>query len=358
MLGSRYAFAYAESPLVHEGAVRLFENREGVSVTGRERVACVIRREPFDRIPVYGWVRANLEEPITEAFGSVEAFEDQYEFDFAHLFGGPGTYPGEAVEALRAQLGRPIEPPDALDLPLSDPNVLDAYVDIVAGIRHHKTERNRFVYVQTPGIFEALNGLFGIENHLAHVLMYPDALLEVYRRQANWNRAFANNCLDLGVDMVHVSDDWGAQTGLLFSTDFWWSRIFPCHKVTADAVKARGAFLSLHSDGNVNAVVDGIDELGYDVVHPWQESAGMSLAEQKTRYGDRFVVMGGLDVQTTIGFGDHARLEAEIDRVLRLFADGGLLFCTTHFVQAHCSIEELTFAFDTVYRIVRELGAA
>ena len=41
---------------------------------------------------------------------------------------------------------------------------------------------------------------------------------------------------------------------------------------------------------------------------------------------------------------------------LELFADGGLLFCTTHFVQDHCSMDELRFAFDLVYRLVREEG--
>ena len=338
-------------------ATRLLTRKgERPNVLPRERVIQVIRRERPDRIPIYGWVAANLTDEIAEAFGSVEAFEDKYEFDFAHIFGGPATFPGEPVERLRAELGGQIDPPAALDLPLSDPNDTEAYGEIVDRVRHHKEERGRFVYVQTPGIFEALNGLFGIENHLCCLLMYPDELNAIYRRQAEWNRAFANNCLDLGVDMIHVSDDWGAQTGLLFSTDIWWSLIFPHHKTTADAVKKRGAFLSLHSDGNVNAVVDGIIKLGYDVVHPWQESAGMDLEEQKAKWRHRFVVMGGLDVQTTIGFGRLDFLRNEIERVLRLFADGGLLFCTSHFVQNHCTIEELTFAYDTVYRLVRELS--
>jgi uroporphyrinogen decarboxylase len=319
----------------------------------RERVIKTIRHEKADRMPIYGWVSANLSNEITAAFGSVAAFEDKYEFDFAHLFGGPGTFDGAALDTLRAGNGGQIDPPAALDLPLTDPNVSDAYADVREGIRHHKTERDRFVYMQTPGIFEALNGVFGIENHLMYLLMYPDELREIYRRQSEWNRAFAHNCLDAGIDMVHVSDDWGAQNGLLFSADIWWSMIYPFHKPTVDAVKARGAFVSLHSDGNVTSVIDGIIELGYDVVHPWQESAGMSLEQQKTKYGDKFVVMGGLDIQTTLGFGKYDALQMEIERVLRLFADGGLLFCTTHFVQDHCTIDELTFAYDLVYRKVR-----
>lgn len=326
------------------------------AMSPRERVTRVIRHEPADRIPIYGWVSANLTPQLTEAFGSVEAFEDHYEFDYAHIFGGPPTFPQEAVEQLRTASGGTIDPPAALDLPMSDPNDTQAYADVRNAIRRHKEERERFVYVQTPGIFEALNGIFGIENHLMFLLAYPEELKEIYRRQAEWNRAFAENCLDLGVDMIHVSDDWGAQTGLMFSRETWKSLIYPNHKITADAVRRRGAFLSLHSDGNVNAVIDGVIDLGYQVFHPWQESAGMSLQHFKDVYSARLVVMGGLDVQTTIGFGKPDRLTAEIERVLRMFAAGGLLFCTTHFVQDHCTIDELVLAYDTVYRLVRELG--
>jgi len=317
----------------------------------RERVIAIIRHEPADRIPVYAWVRSNLEKEITAACGSVEAFEDHYGFDYAHIFGGPRTYNPDDLTALRAGLKRPIEPHDLLALPLTDPDDMAAYAPVIRQVAHHKEQRARFVYVQTPGIFEALNGIFGIENHLAYLLLYQDDLQKVYQRQAEWNRAFAMHCLDLGVDMIHVSDDWGGQTGLLFSPGLWWQMIEPFHRVTAEAVRRRGGFLSLHSDGNISQVIDGVIKLGYQVVHPWQESAGMDLLDFKRRYRDVFTVMGGLDVQTTLGFGKLKFLADEIKRVLTMFADGGLLYCTSHFVQAHCSMDELKFAMDTVREI-------
>jgi len=319
----------------------------------RERVIQVIRHGRPDRVPVYAWVRANLENPITEAFGSVEAFEDHYEFDFAHLFGGPPTYASAQIAELRKRLGRTIEPRDLLDIPTTDPNRTEDYREITAQIQHHKERRGRFVYVQTPGIFEALNGVFGIENHLMYLALYEDDLRKVYQRQAEWNRAFANNCIDLGVDMIHVSDDWGAQEALMFSPRTWWEMIMPFHRITCEAVKRRGAFLSLHSDGNISQVLDGVIQLGFDVVHPYQESAGMDLYEFRERYRATFSVMGGLDVQTTIGFGKLDFLAAEIDRILDMFADGGLLYCTSHFIQDHCTIEEIRFAFDRIHERVR-----
>ncbi|NUQ01913.1 MAG: hypothetical protein HUU35_18870 [Armatimonadetes bacterium] len=316
----------------------------------RERVRRTIGHQPCDRVPIYGWVAWNLEDKIVPAFGSVAAFEDRYEFDLAHLFGGPPCYAPNAF----AGLPRPLTPAALLEVPMTDPNDSAAYEAIRQGIAHHQTERGRFVYVQTPGIFEANNGHFGIEHHLMYLALYPELLHEVYRRQAAWSRDFAMNCLDLGLDMVHLSDDWGGQESLLFSPRTWHELIAPYHRVTTSAVKARGGFVSLHSDGNINAVLDGIVDLGFDVVHPFQESAGMDLADFRARYRHKLAAMGGLDVQTTFGFGQIDHLRAEIRRVLGMFRDGGLIYCTTHFVQAHCSLDELVTAYDLIYETVRQ----
>ncbi len=324
----------------------------------RERVLAVIESKQPDRIPIYGWIRANLEDKISRAFGSVENFEDRYEFDLAHLFGGPRPYPGKDLKALREANGGTIEPSHLIDFPLSDPDNESAYKALRDSIEHHKILRNRFVYVQTPGIFECLNGPFGIENHLMYLALYESELHEVYRRQAEWNRQFAMNCLDLGIDMIHVSDDWGAQTGLMFSPDTWQNLIYPYHKITCDAVRKRSGYLSLHSDGNVTQVLDGIVELGYNVLHPYQVSAGMDYGLYFEKYQDKFAIMGGLDVQTTIGFGNLDRLRKDIEQIINTFADRGLLLCTSHFVQDHCSIEELTFAYDLIYGLVRKIGSA
>ena len=75
------------------------------------------------------------------------------------------------------------------------------------------------------------------------------------------------------------------------------------------------------------------------------------------QYKDKFSIMGGLDIQTTIGFGKLDALVADIKRVLTRYRDGGMLYCTSHFVQDHCSMEELELAFDTVLEVVRKQEA-
>jgi uroporphyrinogen decarboxylase len=318
-----------------------------------ELVSKTIKGMNPGRTPVYGWVSANLKEVLDKAYGSVEAFEDHYEFDMAHIFGGPGPFGDTELEPIRQKDGE-VTPEAFLEVPLRSADRLEDYADIIAALKHHRDERQRFCYLQTPGIFECLNGAFGIEDHLCWLALYPDELKQVYHRQALWNRRFAENAMDLGVDMVHVSDDWGGQNSLLFSREMWCEMIRPNHKITCDAVKARGKFLSLHSDGHVMPLMDDIVELGYDVFHPWQETANMPYKSYLEQYSDKLAILGGLCIQSTIGFGNFNRLEQEIRRVFSLLKGKRWMFCTTHFVQEHCSLEELVFAFDLAVKLARD----
>lgn len=318
-----------------------------------ERVRRTILGQETDRQPIYGWVSANLSSEITAAYGSVAAFEDKYEYDAAHLFAGPGAFRKDVLDRLRRE-NEELTPDLLVDEDIfTDPDV-DGYYDSVSNVLAFHKQRDRFCYIQTPGFFEQFNGIFGIENQLLYLAMYPDELGELYRRQAQWTVKFADHCIDRGVDMIHISDDWGAQKDLLFSPKLWQELIYPNMKTVTDHVHERGCFVSLHSDGCVAKVTDGIADLGFDVVHPWQESAGMSYDLWLDRYSDRFAILGGICVQSAIGILPRERLEEEIRRVFGLLKGKRWICCTTHYVQNHCTIEDLAFAYDLIYKLARE----
>ena len=318
-----------------------------------ERVRNTILGKPVDRQPIYGWVSFNLKDQITEAFGSVEAFEDKYEFDAAHIFSGISPFNQELLEKMRAE-NEELTPDLLLDVDFhTNPDDLDAYQALVDSIKFHK-ERDRFCYVQTPGFFEAFNDVFGIENQLMYMALYPDELAQLYARQAEWTIKYAGHCIDRGADCVHISDDWGAQNNLMFSPTLWWEMIYPNMKKVVDYVHSRGVFASLHSDGCVLKVTDGIEKLGLDMVHPWQENAGMSHDLYKEQYADKFAILGGICVQSAIGIMPTEQLGEEIRRVFKNLKGQRWICCTSHFVQDHCTIEDLTYAYDLIYKLARE----
>ena len=319
-----------------------------------ERTRAAILGKPYDRQPIYGWVAGNLGEEITERWGSPAAFEDKYEFDIAHLFGGPYCFREDIINTAAPIRTDELTPDLLLDLPIfSSPDNLPDYDGFRAGLAHHK-QRDRFCYAQTPGFFENFNGIFGIENHLMWLAMYPDELNELYRRMAEWTVRFTDHVIDLGADMIHISDEWGAQKDLMFSPTLWREIIYPHMKKVVDHVHERGALCSLHSDGCVMKVADGIVDLGLDVVHPWQERANMSYDTYLEKYSDKFAILGGVCVQYAIGLMGREELEAEIRRVFGKLRGKRWLVCTTHFVQKHCSMDDLEFAYDLIYKLARE----
>ena len=318
-----------------------------------ERVRNAILGKPVDRQPIYGWVEWNMREKINSRWGSAAAMEDYYEFDAAHIFGGPPCFNNDLFEELRAREGE-LTPDLLVDadiyLPADD---MKHYEEAKKVIEFHK-KRDRFCYMQIPGVFEHFNGVFGIENQLMYLLLYTEEMEELYRRQAEWNIRVADHCIDLGVDMVHISDDWGAQKDLLFSPELWWRLIYPNMKKVVDHCHSRGVFVSLHSDGCVAKVADGIAQLGFDVVHPWQENAGMSYDLYLQKYADKFAILGGICVQSAIGILPREELEKEIRRVFRTLKGKRWICCTSHFVQEHCTLEDLEFAYDLIYKLARE----
>lgn len=318
-------------------------------MNSKELVKQTMMGKDCGKTPIYAWVKANLSKEISDEFGSVENFEDHYKFDLAHLFGGPQCY-GKEFEKLK-ESGEEITPEMLLSIQMNDPNMEEDYKGIIQDLKHHNA-RERFCYVQTDGIFEALNGCFGIQNHMLYLALYPEQLKEVYQRKAEWNIKVAKNLIELGVDGIHVSDDWGAQNSLMFSHDMFRELIFPYHKQIVDAVKSSGDVLvSLHSDGCIAPVLDDVAELKYDFIHPWQENANMPYSLYLEKYQDKFGILGGVCVQSTLGFNNYSYLESEIKRVFNTLKGKRWACCTSHFVQDHCSMEELIFAYDLIRKL-------
>ena len=318
-----------------------------------ERVRNTILGLPTDRQPIYGWVLFDLKDQITEVYGSVSNFEDKYEFDAAHLFGGPGSLDMDLIKKI-AQENDELTPDLLLDQPiLTDPDAPGAYDGLVRGLEHHKA-RGRFCYVQTPGFLEHYNGVFGIENHLMYLALYPDELSEIYRRQAEWTIRFADHCIDLGVDMIHISDDWGAQRSMMLSPDMWRKLIKPHLSRVVKHVRSRGALCSLHSDGHIMPVVDELIEMGLNLVHPWQENADMPLDVYLEKYSDKLAIMGGVCVQSVLGVMNTDDMLADIRRVFGKLRGKRWVCCTSHFVTDRCTMSDLAAAFDLIYELARK----
>jgi uroporphyrinogen decarboxylase len=322
-------------------------------MNGRERILAALEHREADRVPRYIWVDGGIAAQRAAArFGSYDAFLDHLDVDMFQAFPGEGTIiaasPERALARERGLSQGPMSLDEALVSPLTDPNRAPIYAPIKAAIAHHQGHRGRAVFVQTPGCFESANGIVGMDNQLVEMLLRPDAMRELYRRQLSWTRVYIANCLELGVDVIHISDDLGQNGRMLFSPATFREVVAPVLAEEAAFVRRdkRCAHLSLHSCGYFDDVIGDLVDMGFDCMHPFQESAGMDLVSIKHRFGDRVTIYGGLDVRSTLPSGDRDLIRREMERVVPACKrGGGFIFCTGHTVHSDCPLDDVLFAY-------------
>ncbi len=199
-------------------------------------------------------------------------------------------------------------------------------------------------------IFEAAWALRGLETLLMDMLADPelaDAILDI---PFNYHLTAAKRLAEMGVDMIWTGDDVGTQNGMLMSPDMWRRFLKPRMARFISEVKAIKPDIKIayHSDGNVQAIIPELIEIGLDVLNPVQP-ASMNPATLKRQYGDRLCFWGSMDEQHTLPFGSPEDVRREVRlRLETLGAKGGLVIGPTHHVQLDTPLENFDAMVDEI----------
>ena len=126
-----------------------------------------------------------------------------------------------------------------------------------------------------------------------------------------------------GVDAVRVLDDWGMQSGLLFSKTMWKKLMYPRLMEIGDAIRKRGMLFMHHSCGDTAELFPYFVDLGIEVYDPMQPEA-LDIACIKKQFGKDIALFGGLGSQSTIPRGSPADVVKEARETHALLGEGGM----------------------------------
>lgn len=314
-------------------------------MTSKERVLKTLSHAEPDRVPLNIWMyRDDVRAEVVKRYGSIDAFYDRLRIDMVTAF---ATHMLVKLED-ESEWTHRYSVDEAIDLPFTDPNSTDLYVPIKSDVERYGGERA--VFCQTQGVFEGAFVLCGMENLLCEMVINPEKVGKLFEKIAAWSCVYVDNSIDLGIDVPHISDDWGQNNALLFSPKMWWELVYPYDKAIVERAKNRCEFVSLHSDGYIFDVLDGVVKMGIDVVHPIQVSAGMDPLRVKREFGDRLTLYGTLDITHTLPSGTLEEIEREVKhRMETLKPAGGFIFCSTHTIQPDTPLEKVEYAYDVAY---------
>jgi uroporphyrinogen-III decarboxylase len=154
----------------------------------------------------------------------------------------------------------------------------------------------------------------------------------------------------MGVDMIWIGDDVGAQNAMLLSPDTWRRFLKPRMAKFISTLKGLSPSLKVayHSDGCILPIIPELIEIGVDVLNPIQPLS-MDPVRLKKEYGKKLSFWGTIDEQRTLPFGtvEDVRTEA-LSRLSTIGKGGGLIIGPTHHVQLDTPVENVQALVETV----------
>jgi uroporphyrinogen decarboxylase len=197
-------------------------------------------------------------------------------------------------------------------------------------------------------LFERAWSLVGMENLMIYMLTEPDFVHELLDRITEYNIKVIENAAAIGVDCVHLGDDWGTQNGLMIGKDMWKEFIKPRFNKICQVAKNKGLLVSLHSCGKVDELFPDIIEAGVDVFDPFQPEV-MDIFSLREQYRNELAFWGGLSVQKTLPYGTPEDVKTEAKKLLtQLAPGGGYIFSPSHSLTGDIPIENILAFFEAV----------
>ena len=151
----------------------------------------------------------------------------------------------------------------------------------------------------------------------------PDLFDDVLREMARWNTQVGLQEIAAGVDAIMIHDDWGMNMGLMVNPDLWRRYVYPHIAEEVETLAATGTPIIMHSDGNLNAIMDEIVGMKISALNPVQRNSSMDAFALKQKYGNRLCLIGNISASQTLPYGTPGDVELQALELLRDVAPGG-----------------------------------
>jgi uroporphyrinogen decarboxylase len=221
---------------------------------------------------------------------------------------------------------------------------------LYAEYRNH----DRFVKVCVHDPYEASWSKLGPTFLLETMKTDPDLVRDVFETITDLNMKVCEELLGLGYEMdgAWIWGDIAYSRGTFFSPQMYKEMLYPSHRRLMAFFRSRGLPIVYHSDGDMRRVIPLLIEAGVRCLQPLESKANMDLMDLKLQYGDRLVLMGGVDYERIALGPEEAEREIRL-KVGRGKEGGGYIYHADHSVPPTISLA----AYERVLGWVRKYGA-
>ena len=367
-------------------------------LTSKERVLRTLRYEPVDRVPLFYRMKHEAKEKLARVYGIDDAStgmkhnpalefrlgndivmyqiginaqfshreiaigdtwynhfgvgygksglqgrtpEEEEEFAKTQEFWGPAKvvpenfpshHPITTMEELKAYTW-----PDPNDPELLDPikEMVDTFGD----------EYFTVVDLSSTLIEAAYAHIIGTQNFFLQLFDEPELIEGVLDGLTEYYAALGRNAIALGIDMIRVGDDVGAQQSMMLSPAQWRELAKPRWKYMFDEFRKENPdiLIKYHSCGDYSPILPDLADLDIHLTGLLQPTGGFQdQAAIKKEFGDKFGLIGGFDVQRLLPRGQVEEVRQGVCDVMRNYArGGGYIFSPSHYVLADVPVQNI-----------------
>jgi uroporphyrinogen decarboxylase len=175
------------------------------------------------------------------------------------------------------------------------------------------------------GIFTRTWMLMGYEQFSLSLMDNPELVARMAAQVGQIQCAVLRRLIRMPrVVAVWYGDDLAYTEGLMVSPKVLRKSFFPWIEELAGIAHQAGMPFIMHTDGNVQMVLDDLIALGLNALHPIEPKA-MNIYELKRRYGQKLALFGNIDLGYTLvaGEGTPQAIRAEVRQRIQDLAPGG-----------------------------------
>jgi uroporphyrinogen decarboxylase len=257
----------------------------------------------------------------------------------------------------RQYIDLPVKTEEDLEsIPMPDPRDPQRYEGVEERVKSF-TERGYFTSAGIDGFFSGVWYRFRrYEDFMMDLAANRDFAKQVIRKVAEFNLASAEELLKRGVHSISFPDDLAGGTGPFFSPECYRDCFYEWHRRLFELCHEHGAYVNMHSHGDINALLPQLVEAGVDILNPMGPTDHMNLAEVKEKYGDKLTIQGG--ISKFIGQMSREELESHVEEVVRIGSrGGGYITQSEGGIPYTMSPENFRFYLDTLRKYREEYGA-
>jgi uroporphyrinogen decarboxylase len=175
-----------------------------------------------------------------------------------------------------------------------DPDTTDYTVlDVLAA---ELPEGMKMIVYGPSGLLENVIAIVGFETLCYLLVDDPSLVGEIFDQAgAILTRYYEIVSAHPAVGACIDNDDWGFKTQTMLSPRQMRRYVFPWHKQIVSAIHKNDKPVLLHSCGHFERILDDMTDIGIDGRHSYEDNI-LPVEDAYEKYGDRFAIFGGMDV--------------------------------------------------------------